>query len=339
MSDVVITGITGFLGTALARRFVEAGARVTGLVRRRSDPDTLRWLGDLGVRLQRGDVVERPGLERIFDGADLLVHAAAVIGYRRRLWGAMQRVNVIGTRNVLDAAWVAGVGRVVHISSVAAVGLSDRPVPLDEDAAFDPGELDAAYFDTKVAAEAEVARAVAAGVDATIVNPGVIYGPSSSASNSSRVIVGILSGRVPLVPPGGVNVVALDTVVDGVVAAADRGRPGRRYILGGENLTLAELVQRVGQAAGRRLAPREFPAWIAPPLRWAMELVEPLVPDSAWYTPDMCAAFGRWAWFDSSRARMELGVTPGDFDACLVATLRQLREHGRVGPGALSPGR
>jgi dihydroflavonol-4-reductase len=330
MPSVFITGISGYVGSALAQHYVEAGARVSGLVRRSSDPGTLAWLTDLGVRLHRGDVEQRDGLERAFDGTDLLLHSAAVIGYRRRLWGAMQRVNVIGTRNVLDAARVVGLGRVVHISSIAAVGFSDRPVLLDEDAHFDPSVLDAAYFDTKVGAELEVGRAVDSGLDVTIVNPGAIYGPSTLSSNSSKVIAGILRRRMPLVPVGGINAVPLTTVVQGVVAAATRGRTGRRYILGGENLTFAELVTRVGHAAGRVLTGREFPSWLRVPLSCAMELVEPLVPDSVWFTPDMCASLGRWMWFDSTRAHSELGLLPGDLDACLADTVRQLRAQGRL---------
>lgn len=335
---VFITGVSGYLGSALARRFVEQGAEVSGLVRRSSDPETLRWLGELGVRLKWGDVEGRAGLESVFDGADLLVHSAAVIGYRKRLRGAMQRVNVIGTRHVLDAARAAQVGRVVHVSSIAAVGVSDEPVLLDERAAFDPSRLDAAYFDTKLAAEGEVARAVDAGLDVTIVNPAAIYGPSPCASNSSRVIANILRGRVPWVPEGGINAVPLDTVVDGVLAAAVRGRTGRRYILGGENLSLVALVRRVGRAAGRRIEARELSGRWRGVARAAMELVEPMVPDTVWFTPDMCAGMGRWMWYDATRARVELGVLPGDLDACLAATVAQLRSHGSLPPADVSAG-
>lgn len=333
MSTVFITGISGYVGSALARRYVAEGAQVSGLVRERSDPETVQWLRDLGVQLHRGDVTQSQGLERLMEGVDLVVHSAGCIGYRRRRWGEMQRVNVMGTRHVLDGARVAGAGRVVHVSSVVAVGMSSEPLLLNEDAAFDPTPLDAPYFDTKLAAENEVARAVAAGLDVTIVNPGVIYGPSATASNSSRVIVSILSGRVRWAPAGGINVVSLDGVVDGVLAAAVRGRTGRRYILGGENITLAELVQRVGRVAGRTLSPKPLPNGLARPLRGAMNLIEPWVPDSVWYTPDMCAAFGRWMWFDTSRAREELAWTCGDFDDCLAATVAQLRQRGQLPRG------
>jgi dihydroflavonol-4-reductase len=105
---------------------------------------------------------------------------------------------------------------------------------------------------------------------------------------------------------------------------------GRRYVLGGENLHLHELLSRVGRAAGLSVRLHRFPTAAAPWLRAAMELAEPLVPDRAWYTPDLCAAFGRWMWFDTTRMRAELGVQPVDLDACLAATVAQLRRDGRL---------
>ena len=330
MSRIAITGATGFLGTALARRLREEGHAVSGLVRSRSSPATRDWLARLGVRAVEGDVESGRGLAALCEGADLLVHCAAVIGYRRRLWGTMQRVNVLGTRKVVAAARAAAVGRMLHVSSIAAVGVSRRPELLDEHAGFDGADLDAAYFDTKAQAEGEVAAGVAAGLDAVVVNPSAIYGPSEAVSNSSNVIASLLRARPRFVPHGGINVVPLEQVVEGVLAAARRGRTGRRYLLVGENLTLAQLAQRVGRAAGVVIEPRELP-----PLPWGLvrgllELVEPLVPDRIWFTPDMLGAFGRYLWFDGARARDELGLEPSDLDACLAATVDQLRRDGRV---------
>lgn len=327
---VAVTGVTGFVGTALARRLREQGHEVAGLCRARSSAATRSWLERLGVTLVEGDVETARGLDELMEGADLVVHCAAVIGYRRRLAGLMQRVNVLGTRSVVQAALAARVGRLVHVSSIAAFGIAPMPQVRDETSAFLGGELDAPYFDTKADAEREVDRACAAGLDAVIVNPSAIYGPSEAVSNSSNVIAGILKSGGRLVPPGGINVVTLDTVVEGILSAAARGRTGRRYLLVGENLTLQELVQRVGRAAGLELSPRELP-----PLPWGlaralMNLVEPWVPDRIWFTPDMLAAFGRSMWFDGSRAREELGLAPGDLDACLTATVEQLRRDGRV---------
>ena len=324
-----MTGVTGFLGTALAQRWVEEGVRVTGLVRSTSSPATRSWLRKLGVDLVEGDVAAESScpdeLAGAMDGADLVIHSAAVIGYRRRLRGVMARTNVLGTRRVVEACLKVGVPRMLHVSSIAAIGLSDEPLLLDERAAWNAEKLDAAYFDTKHEAEVEVQVGVQRGLDAVIVNPGAIYGPSLVPANSSNLVRQILRGRLNLVPPAGVNVVPLSTVVEGSLAAAKKGRCGRRYILGGENLELHELVQRVARAGGMHASPRVLPRSLGCVARWVLDAFEPFVPDRVWFTPDMLGVFGRWMWFDTGRAERELGVKPDDLDACLRATVEQIR--------------
>jgi dihydroflavonol-4-reductase len=327
---VALTGATGFLGLALARRFRESGWPVVALVRPTSSAPARAELARLGVELVPGDVTRPDSLPALVRGADLVVHSAAVIAYRRRHHGAMAATNVLGTRHVVRAALAAGAGRLLHVSSVVAVGITDSPRLLDEEAPFNAGVLDAGYYDTKHEAELEVRAGLAAGLDAVIVNPGAIYGPSAVPSNSGQLVARIAAGRLRVAPVGGINVVPLETVVDGVVAAARRGVPGRRYVLGGENLHIHELLARVGRAAGLAGRLHRFPTGLAPWLRAAMDLAEPLVPDRAWYTPDLCAAFGRWMWFDTTRMRDELAVQPADLDACLDATIEQLRRDGRL---------
>ncbi len=332
---VFITGVTGFLGTALAQRLVRDGRKVRGLVRPTAAIKTLRWLEQLGVELVQGDVLgagdETQDLAHAMDGSALVIHSAAVIGYRRRLRGRMVRTNVLGTRRVVGACLEAAVPRLVHVSSIAAVGVHDEPVLMNENWEWNAGVLDAPYFDTKYEAEREVHAGIARGLDAVVVNPGAIYGPSLVPANSSNVVEQILRGRMSVVPPTGVNVVPLETVVDGCLAAAARGRCGRRYILGGENLHVHELVSRVATAAGMSLKPRVIPQRVGrvlgPSLRALLDGLEPWLPESIWFTPDMLAMFGRWMWFDTSRASVELGVKPADLDACLQATVRQVRSR------------
>ncbi len=326
---VALTGATGFLGLALAERLRAEGQAVTALVRRTSVPAARAALLGLGATLVEGDVTDPASLLPLVRGADLVVHAAAVIGYRRRLAPPMQRVNVDGTRNLLEAVRTAGAGRLVHVSSIAAVGISPSRTLLDEDTRWNAGFLCAAYFDTKHAAEQLVAAAARDGLDAVIVNPSAIYGPALVPGNSSRLVAQIAAGRLRAAPEGGINVVPLPTVLDGILAAARIGQRGRRYILGGENLELRELVVRVARAAGRELRPWPVPSAAAPLLRAAMEAVEPLVPASAWFTPDLCAAFGWWLWYDTTRMTRELGVRVTDLDACLAAAVAQWRRDGR----------
>jgi nucleoside-diphosphate-sugar epimerase len=237
----------------------------------------------------------------------------------------MARTNVLGTRSVVAACIQAQTPRLLHVSSIAAVGISDEPVLLDETVTWNADVLDAAYFDTKHEAEHEVYDGIARGLDAVIVNPGAIYGPSPVSANSSSLVQQILRGRVRFVPPAGLNVVPLETVVAGCLAGASRGQCGRRYILGGENLDLRELVSRVARAGGVEFTPRLLPRGLGVASRTVLDCIEPFVPDRLWFTPDMLSVFGHWMWFDTSRAKDELGVDPGDLDTCLRETVEQLR--------------
>jgi dihydroflavonol-4-reductase len=325
---VALTGATGFVGLALVERLVAEGHSVRALCRRSSAPAAREALQSFGVQLVEGDVTAPATLPPLVDGADLVLHVAAIIGYRRRLHAPMQRVNVEGTRHVLEACRAARSGRLVHLSSIAAVGVSPAPVPLTEESRWNAAPLRAPYFDTKHASEQLVLQAAAGGLDAVVVNPAAIYGPARVPGNSSRLVRQIARGRMRVAPEGGINVVPLATVVEGVLAAARLGQRGRRYILGGENLGLRELIVRVGAAAGLALRPRQLPTWSAPFLRAAMDAFEPLVPDTPSYTPDLCGAFGWWLWYDVRRMREELGVQPADLDDCLRQTVAQLRRDG-----------
>jgi dihydroflavonol-4-reductase len=329
---VAITGATGFVGLALCERLRAEGADVVGLVRETSAAVPREALERLGVRTVVGDVTLPDSLPGLLDGADLVFHCAAVIGYRRRLAEAMARINVGGSAHVAAACRRAEVGRMVHVSSIAAIGVTDEPALMSEDTPYNAGALRAAYFDTKHEAEMRVLAEEAAGLDVVIVNPGAIYGPSLVGSNSNQLVTRIARGGLKVAPEGGMNVVPLRTVVDGCLAAARLGKSGRRYVLGGENLGLDELLVRVAAAAGKVLRPRRFPTALGPWLRVAMNAVEPLVPGHVWFTPDLCASFGKWMWFDTRSMREELGVQPQDLDECLAATVAALRRSGALSP-------
>lgn len=327
---VAITGATGYVGSALAERLAQEGASVRGLARRTSSRDAVAWLRARGVGTVEGDVTDAGALERLVQGADVVYHCAAVIGYRRRLVGAMQRTNVAGTQEVVRACRRTGIGRLVHMSSVAAIGVSDRPEPMDETTPYNGDVLRAAYFDTKHAAEVCVLGQAGPDLDAVAVNPGAIYGPSGAPSNSGHVVSSAVRGRLRFVPKGGVNAVPLATVIECTLAAARRGRCGERYVVPGDNLTVLHLVRRIGAAAGVQLDPLMLPAFVGPVLRLGMDLAEPFVPDRVWFTPDLCACFNRFLWFAGDKARRELGVESHSLDEALAGQVEQMRREGRL---------
>ena len=184
-----------------------------------------------------GDVLEPEAVARAVAGCDLVFHVAAVASYWRTQREQVYKVNVEGTRIVMEACLAAGVPRAVHTSSVAAIGIPRNGRPADESATFDAFSATFAYADSKHRAEAVVLQAVARGLPAVIVNPGAIYGAGDHNLISGSMVLELARRSVPLVPDGGLCVVDIDAVVQGHLAAAERGRIGERYILGGENLT------------------------------------------------------------------------------------------------------
>ena len=249
---VLVTGGTGFVGSQIVAALVRRGDAVRVLHRATSK---LIMLEGLPVEHVLGDVQEPEAVARAVAGCDLVFHVAAVASYWRTQREQVYRVNVEGTRIVMEACLAAGVPRVVHTSSVAAIGIPRNGRPADESATFDAFSATFAYADSKHRAEAVVLQAVARGLPAVIVNPGAIYGAGDHNLISGSMVLELARRSVPLVPDGGLCVVDIDAVVQGHLAAAERGRIGERYILGGENLTLLEIATEICAVVGRR-APR-----------------------------------------------------------------------------------
>ncbi|HEY3228882.1 MAG TPA: NAD-dependent epimerase/dehydratase family protein, partial [Roseiflexaceae bacterium] len=226
---VLVTGGTGFLGANLVAALLERGDAVRVLRRANS---SLIALDGLPVEHVIGDILEPDAVARAVAGCDLVFHVAALASYWRARRDQVYRVNVEGTRIVMDACSRAGVPRVVHTSSVAAVGIPPPGTVGDETTPFDALSATFAYADSKHRAEAEVQNAVARGLDVVIVNPASVFGAGDHYLNTGRIVIEYGRGRIPVVPPGGMCVVDVDAVVRGHLLAAERGRAGERYILG-----------------------------------------------------------------------------------------------------------
>lgn len=323
MSVAFVTGATGFVGGALVPRLAAAGYRVHALARATSDRAAL---AGHDVHWHAGDLAEPASIAAAAAAAAaagppaLCVHAGAVISYRRGDGPLQERVNVGGTEALLAAARAAGFARVVHVGSVVAVGAArDARTTLDEDAAWDPRLEHVDYVRTKRRADE---AALAAG--AVVVDPGAIFGPGSRASNTARFLDQIRRrGAPPLVPPGGLSVVGVDDVADGIVRAARRGRPGRRYLLCESNWTLAALF-----AEGARQAGRRAPLGTLPPGLWRAVVAGARGLDALrrldLLAPQGLALLGEHFRFDADRARTELGWSPRPFPSVLADTLRYL---------------
>jgi dihydroflavonol-4-reductase len=248
---ILVTGATGFLGATLVRRLVEGGERVR-ILRRTSS--SLDLLGDAAGRVEHaeGDVTEWATVRAAVEGTRQVYHAAAFVGFHgKKDRERLMEVNVGGTANVADAAREAGVERLVHVSSIAALGRTLTPQGTrDETAAWTPSKANTAYAVSKHRAEGEVQRAVAEGLDAVIVNPALIFGPGRPGDNTMQIVEKLRDGRFPAVPAGGTCVVDVEDVAAGMVKAMAHGRTGERYLLGGENLLWSAILGQLAEALG-----------------------------------------------------------------------------------------
>ncbi|HET6204707.1 MAG TPA: NAD-dependent epimerase/dehydratase family protein [Planctomycetota bacterium] len=328
---VFVTGGTGFVGSALVRSLCARGDVVTGL--RRAESPVGR-LGELPVRWVEAPLTDEPALARASAGAEVFFHVAADLSYSRRDRGRQFETNVLGTRAVAAAALRVGARRLVHTSSVAAVGIRDGPTLLDESSPYSAAPLDIGYFETKRQAEGEVARAVERGLDAVTVNPSVVLGPGFGRGNSGAIVLAVAKRRIPFVPPGGVNCVGIDDVVSGHLLALERGRRGERYILGSENLTYGALFERIARLAGVRPRGRSVRGGLLLGFVRALRALDRLGLVGRRLRPEALATLGRYLWFDSGKARRELGWTPSPIDAAIRATLEDFRARGVLPPRA-----
>ena len=315
---LLVTGITGQLGAALAAAALARGHSVRGLVR---DPARLRDLP--GVEPIAGELGDRGSLERAVAGVDAVLHAAGLVSYLPAQAGRLRAVNVEGTRALLVAAQSAGVQRFVFTSSIAAGGPVLGEGEGDEDSPFAMAGQGFVYGETK--REAEDLVCAAGGL---ALRPGIILGAGDRNINGGRMILDLLAGKIPGVPSGATTLAVLDDVVEGHLLALERGEPGRRYILGGTTGSFQELYKSIAAVLG--VAP---PRWVLPDL-----LVQLVAAGRAWragpadpepsLTPLLARILVRNRRFSSRRAIAELGYRPSPIARGVEAALDWFRAEG-----------
>lgn len=318
---VFVTGGTGFIGSHLCRRLGRQGAEVTVLRREESNTSLL---ADLSVRYHTGDVSDESGLEEAVAGHDCVIHAAADIHRGDPGTTPEQHINAVGARNVAAAARRQGVRRMVHISSVAAIGIPSRSeAPADENFRFNLEHSDLFYYRSKKIAEDFIQEQIRQGLDAVIVNPAWVFGPHGDDYRGADMIRKVRQGRL-LTPyfMGGLCAVHVDDVVSGILAALDRGRCGERYILGGDNVSYRDAAQQAARAMGlRRILVPVLPIVTGVLFRLS-ELQTRLTGGRPWF-PWVRHYFGaQTCYYASGRAQRELDYRPRGFDAILKDCLR-----------------
>jgi dihydroflavonol-4-reductase len=332
---ICVTGGTGFVGGHVVRELVERGDEVRVTFREES---RLERLAALQPEPIRADVLDRAAMRRALKGCDLLFHTAGVVGSRprERVW----QVNAMGPRVAVDAAGAEGVPRVVLTSSVAGVGPALPGEIGTEEDDYRAGALGSAYVDSKHEGEVEALAAGARhGVDVVVVNPSYVLGVpvdrSQPGETSTRTIGNYLRGRLPAVVDGQTNIVDVRDVATGHLRAAEKGRPGERYILGGHDVGWVELMERVAELSGVSHPLAVIPPGLAQVARRG-ESLGLWMPISAEGLELMAQ---NWR-YSSRKARGELGYRPHNLDTTLTETIewyRELIESGTLGGGRITP--
>jgi len=327
MGRVLVTGAAGFVGSAVACAALAQGYAVRVLVRASSPR---RNLAGLDAEVVEGDMRDRAAVERALGGVRYLLHVAADY----RLWARepeqISRNNLEGTRTVMQAALAQRVERVVYTSSVATLRVGPSTVAATEDQPLQAEEAIGAYKRSKVLSERLVERMVAEeGLPAVIVNPSTPVGPRDvRPTPTGRIIVEAASGRMPAFVETGLNVVDVEDVAQGHLLALARGRTGERYILGGDNLMLRELLEEIAGLAGRRAPRLRLPVAPLVPLAHAAEALARFSGKEPFLTVDGLKMSHNRMFFSSDKARRELGYRPGPHTAGLQAAIAWFGREG-----------
>lgn len=328
----IVTGVAGFLGSAVARVLAAEGRRVRGVVRASSPRANLV---DFPGELVEADLRDEAAVARVFAdvaaGTGELFHVAADY----RIWAPdpeeIVRNNLAMTRAVMTAAQAAGVARVVYTSSVATLLPADG-APADETRPATPEQAVGAYKRSKVLAERLVeAMVVEQGLPAVIVNPSTPIGPRDvHPTPTGRIVVEAANGRMPAFVDSGLNLVHVDDVARGHLLAAAHGRVGERYILGGEDMALGAMLGEIARLSGRKAPTVKLPRAPLFPLAWLAEMGGRITGREPFLTLDALRMAAHHMYYTSAKASRELGYTARPATAALEDAIGWFRAAGMI---------
>jgi dihydroflavonol-4-reductase len=326
----LVTGATGFVGSAVARVLMARGHALRLLTRAGSDR---RNIAGLDAEVVTGDLTDPDSLVRAAAGCRYVVHVAADY----RIWvpdeAAMMRANVDGAVAMVRAAAQAGAERIVHCSSVAALGQIGDGTPADENTPTNPADFVGVYKRSKYRAERAVldlARAEALPV--VVVNPAGPVGPRDiKPTPTGKMILDAAAGRMPAYIDTGLNIVHVDDVAEGHALALEKGRVGERYVLGGENMLLKDILALVADVAHRRPPFIRLPETLVWPAAFLMEKLAPVTGIAPMMTRDHLKMARKKMFFSSAKAIAELGYQPRPVRLAVEDAVAWFRSNGMLG--------
>ncbi len=301
----LVTGATGFVGAAVAKALLNAGWQVRVLARAGSDRGNLE---NLAVEVAVGDLADVASLENALAGCTALFHAAADYRLGARDPSQLYRTNVEGTRNILGAARRTGVARAVYTSSVATIGIPADGSPGTETSPAALGDMIGHYKRSKYLAEEAARESAGAGMSVVIVNPSTPVGPGDiKPTPTGQLVLDAAAGRMPAYVDTGLNIAHVDDVAAGHLLAFDRGQAGERYILGGEDMSLRDILAQISGLVGRRPPRIRLPYGAVLPLAYVAEAMAKVSGHSGRLTLEGLRMSRKRMFFSSARAASELG--------------------------------
>ncbi|HEY4751360.1 MAG TPA: hopanoid-associated sugar epimerase [Steroidobacteraceae bacterium] len=324
----LVTGATGFVGSAVARALLREGWQVRVLVRDSSDR---RNLDGLETEVVSGDLNDRGSLERAAKGCEALFHVAADYRLGARRPQELYRTNVEGTRNVLSAAQLAGVARIVYTSSVATIGIPADGSAGTEDSPVALADMIGHYKRSKFLAEQVAREAARAGAPVVIVNPSTPVGPGDvKPTPTGRMVQDAAAGRMPAYVDTGLNIVHVDDVAAGHLLALSRGRSGEHYILGGENMSLRAILTEITGLAGRSPPRIRLPTAALLPIAYVADALGRLSGRTMRLTVEGVRLARKRMYFSSDKAARELGYRWRAPSEAFRDAVQWLREQGMI---------
>ncbi len=322
----LVTGATGFLGSAIARELLQDGRKVRVLLRPEADRGNLEGLD---VELAFGDLRDKPSLAKALDGCDALFHAAAYYSLWNRDRDTMYDVNVEGTRNILEAAKNARIPRIVYTSTVGCIGLLPDGTPADEETPFDEALLCNDYKRSKYQAEQVASQFASSGLPVVIVNPSAPVGPNDiKPTPTGQIVLDFMLGKMPAYLDTGLNLIDVRDCARGHILAESKGVVGQRYILGNRNMSLKEILDTLAGLTGLKAPTIQMPYAVAYAAGWVCETLSNLVTHKPPAVPLGGVKMAKHhMYFTPAKAVRELGLPQNGIERALEDAVRWTRDH------------
>ena len=326
---VLVTGATGFIGGNLARELWRRGDDVQALVRPGSNRLTIQ---DTGITPVEGDILDRQSIDRAMQGCEAVYHVAAVYTFWSKNPAGVSQANVQGTKNVLEAARQAGVSRTVYTSTVGTIGIPQTGLG-DEDTPLDPKSLHGHYKNSKHLAEQQALAFAAGGMPVVVVNPTLPVGPwDVKPTPTGKIVLDFLRCKIPAYLKTGMNIVDVADVVAGHILALEKGRPGERYILGNQNVSLKQIFDMLSQLTGLPAPRIRAPYWLVVGVGYVDRFIEGILLRREPVVPvEGVLASKHPAYVTCDKAINQLGLPQSSVTDALKQSVDWFVEHGYVG--------